>query len=282
MEQVPDFGVARRRGGIETGQRIELLALEDRSLGAGEGDVDAEVGRSLRDERLRREERVNGKLGPAASTHQVLLEQGVVDVVARISLVAGQVHRAVDEDRQVRVDLNETVEAALVPVVAAPRLVGDVFDDEALAGRQLDVLSGAPPAFGDRRLEHGIEPVAGNDEALPEGLHPSRQHAFARHQLIEPVENLLKVRGTVGRRHRVVKSFRLLVESHLLARNEIDARHHRLKLAQQIGVPQARDLIPLILARRVLRALRPPRAIPADHSRRPRNRRRAGRPKGPA
>src|SRR6185312_9391840 len=115
------------------------------------------------------------ELGPAPAASQLLLQQGGVDVVPRISLVAGEVHRTVDEDRQVRVDLDEAVEAALVPVVAAPRLVGDVLDDEAFAGRQLDMLRRTPPAFGDRRVEHGVQLLARNDETLPELLHPLRE-----------------------------------------------------------------------------------------------------------
>jgi hypothetical protein len=60
----------------------------------------------------------------------VLLEQRVVDVMAGIAFVAGEVDRAIDVDRQVGVDLDQAAEVALVPVVAAPRLVGDVLDGE--------------------------------------------------------------------------------------------------------------------------------------------------------
>ena len=65
---------------------------------------------------------------PAAIAHEVLLEQHVVDVVAGIAFVTREVDGAVDVDRQVGIDLDQAPVVALVPVVAAPALAGDVFD----------------------------------------------------------------------------------------------------------------------------------------------------------
>src|SRR6185295_5254024 len=90
LEQLLDFNVARGLRRIEPRQRIEMIAFESRPLRSGEGDFDAEVGRALGDERLRREEGIDGEFGPAAATHEMLLEQRVVDVVPRISLVTGE------------------------------------------------------------------------------------------------------------------------------------------------------------------------------------------------
>ena len=75
-------------------------------------------------------------------------------MVTGIALVAREIDRAVDVDRQVRVDLDQAPVVALIPVVAAPALAGDVLDAETLAGRQRDVLQRAAAAGIDRCLEH--------------------------------------------------------------------------------------------------------------------------------
>src|SRR3712207_9003371 len=51
----------------------------------------------------------------------------------------------------------------LVPVVAAPRLAGDVLDAEALARRQHDVPLRPALALGDRRPENRVELVPRKD-----------------------------------------------------------------------------------------------------------------------
>ena len=61
-------------------------------------------------------------------------------MVPGVALVARQVDGAIDIDRQIGVDLNQAAIVALIPVVAAPGLVGDVLDREALVRRQRDVL----------------------------------------------------------------------------------------------------------------------------------------------
>ena len=123
-----------------------------------------------------------------------------------IALVTGEIDRAVDEDRQVRVDLDQAVKVALIPVVAAPRLAGDVLDRE---------LSRRPAAAGaravrraalrDRRLEDRVELVARDDELLPERLdaigerRPARQTAASRSSA-PPRNALRRVRARRRRR----------------------------------------------------------------------------------
>ena len=143
------FGLRR----IQTGFGIEHVALEDRPLGTGKCHLDAIVRRPLRDERLRREQRVNRELHPSAIANQMLLEQRVVDVVAGVAFVTREIDRPVDVDRQVSVDLNQAAIPALVPVVAAPWFIGDVLDRKRFLRRQLHVRQCARPAFGDRTIE---------------------------------------------------------------------------------------------------------------------------------
>jgi hypothetical protein len=157
--------------------------------------------------------------------------------------VAGEVDRPVDEDRQVRVDLDQAVEVSLVPVVAAPRLAGHVLDHEALIRRQLDVLERPPPALVDGGLEDRVEPVAGDDEPLPERLDPGGEGAVARDGGLELVEDALEVGGVVGGSDGVVERLRLLVKSEFLAGDDVDPRHHRLELPLQVLVAQPDDLL---------------------------------------
>ena len=52
--------------------------------------------------------------------------------MAGITFVAGKVQGSIDVDGQIGIDLDQAVVPALVPVVAAPRLVGDVLNLEIL------------------------------------------------------------------------------------------------------------------------------------------------------
>ena len=139
--------------GIESGGGKEHLLLEIDAFLVRERDRDPVVGRPFGDQRLRREQRVDAELHPATVLHQVFLEQRVVDVVPGVALMAREVHGPVDVDRQIGVYLDDAAESALVPVVAAPRLVGDVLHRETLVGRERDVLLRAFAAGGDCRFE---------------------------------------------------------------------------------------------------------------------------------
>ena len=143
----------------------------------------------------------------------MLLEQRVVDVMAGIALVAGEIDRAIDRDRQIRVDLDHAGEVALVPVVGAPRFAGDVLDGERLAARERQMLDGAGAAALDRGAEHGVDLVARNHVSVPERRVAIDERARARQQPLErrraPAWN-----SAVGLRRRlgVVEAHRLLVE----------------------------------------------------------------------
>ena len=126
-------------------------------------------------------------------------------MVARISLVAGQIDRAIDVDRKVGVDLDQAVVIALVPVVAAPRLVGDVLDSERFAGRKLYVGQCPAAAFGNRAIEDALQPVLRDDELLPVGVEAFDERAVARQQPRQLLERRREERFRVHRRHRVVQ-----------------------------------------------------------------------------
>ena len=64
-------------------------------------------------------------------------------MMSRVAFVAREVDRAVDVNRQIGIHLDQASIVALIPVVAAPRLVGDVFDGEAFVRRKRHVLQGS-------------------------------------------------------------------------------------------------------------------------------------------
>ena len=209
--------------GVEPGEREEDFFLEGDALGAGEGHGDTEVGGAFGDEGLGAEERVDRELDPAAVVDEVLFEQGVVDVVAGVTLVTGEIDGAVDVDREVGVDLDEAVEAALVPVVATPGFVGDVLDLETLVRREVDVEAGLLASLLDRGAEDGVELVDGNDELVAEGLVAGDEAPLAGQEGLELIEDGLEVLVGVRRSDGVVEGERFLVEGHVLAFEDLGA-----------------------------------------------------------
>ena len=135
IDRVAHLRIALVAAGIESGERTEHLLLEARPLRPGERHVRRHHRRPLGDQRLRREQRIDRELLPAPAANQRVLEQHVVDVMAGIALVACEVEDAIEMDRQVGIHLDQTPVTALVPVVAAPRLVLHVFDREGLRVR---------------------------------------------------------------------------------------------------------------------------------------------------
>src|SRR5688500_10276636 len=99
--------------------------------------------------------------------------------MTRIAFVRGEIDRTIDKDRQVRVDLDQAPQVALIPVVAAPRLVRDVFEREALTLRQIDIRCRPPPRLRDRGLEDRVELLSWNDKRAPVLLQPRRHGARA-------------------------------------------------------------------------------------------------------
>ncbi len=131
-KQCEQFVVAVRLGGIESCQREQHRFFERYPLLARESEVDAVVAAAFGDQRLRAEKRVQRKFEPAFVLDKILFEQGVESVMARVALMAAEIDGPADVNRQVRVDLDQTLRIALVPVVAGPGLVGDVFEAERL------------------------------------------------------------------------------------------------------------------------------------------------------
>src|SRR3546814_20512673 len=116
-------------------------------------EVDAVIGAALGDQALRAVERIDAELAPAALLHQLFLELHVEEVVPRIALVTAKIERARQADRQVGVDLDQAVIAALVIIIAAPALVRHEFEAEALAFGHRDVHRAPPAAAPDRGAE---------------------------------------------------------------------------------------------------------------------------------
>ena len=88
--------------------------------------------------------------------YETLLFRGVLEVMTRVCLVREQCHQRWRSNRQVGVDLYSRAKVAVVPVVCAPRFVGDEANREILAvgdaknlERCLSELGGDP--FDDRR-----------------------------------------------------------------------------------------------------------------------------------
>ena len=149
--------------GIRHGQPrpASHITIEPDTRIARKRHLDAEVRRAFRDEGLRREERVNRELDPAALLHHLLLEQQVEQMMSGIAFVRRQVDGAIDIDGQIGVDLDDASVPALVPVVTAPRLVSDVFDGKALIVGQGYPLARVAAAFYGP-FEYGRE-AAGRD-----------------------------------------------------------------------------------------------------------------------
>src|SRR5207302_4841620 len=105
--------------------------------------------------------------------------------MAGIPFVTREIDRAIDVDREVRVHLNEAAVSALIPVVAAPRLVPHVLDREALLWRQLHVPQRAPAPLGDRAIEHRRHAVGWDHEPLTERLVAIGERAGPRQPTVD-------------------------------------------------------------------------------------------------
>src|SRR5687767_14518349 len=100
--------------------------------------------------------------------------------MAGIALVAAEIDCAIDADRQVGVDLDPALGIALIIIVAAPALASDEGQLERLLRGELDVLHRPPPALGDGGIEHGLQTVLGDREAVAEGLDALGEWSAAR------------------------------------------------------------------------------------------------------
>lgn len=109
----------------------------------------------------------------------MLFQKRVIDVVARVALVAPEIDRAANAQRQICVDLDLAAGIALVVIIATPALAGDQGKLEPLLGGQLDMLERPAVAFGDCRVHHGLDPIGGNIEPVLIGIDPFGKRTVA-------------------------------------------------------------------------------------------------------
>ena len=118
MKRFAQSAVNSRRRGIEAGQRIQRCRFEANALLAGKRQIDAKVGAAFVQRTRRTKERRDRKLDQAALTILPLVVDAL-NVMAGIAFVAAELDRAVYEDGQIGVDLDQTLITALVPIVGA-------------------------------------------------------------------------------------------------------------------------------------------------------------------
>ena len=126
-------------------------------------------------------------------------------MVSGIAFVRREVDGAIDVDGKIRVDLDDASVPALVPVVAAPRLVRHVFDRKALVVGQRNPLACLPAAFIDGPFEHVRKASRLDDEGGTKPIETLDERAASGKQAIELVERCLEVRLGMGRSDCVVE-----------------------------------------------------------------------------
>src|SRR5687768_18217541 len=154
----------------------------------------------------------------------------------RIPLVTREVHGAIDIDRQVCVDLNQTLVVPLIPVVAAPRLVSDELELELFSLRQRNVLESSRLALGNRRAENSVELRRWNHELTSVALEPLAHRSCSRKHHAERIDDVLEVRFGMRWCDCVVQCLRFFVERELLTLKHRDSRGQRSELRLEIRV----------------------------------------------
>src|SRR5436190_357498 len=114
-----------------------------------------EVRETLADERLRRVDQQDRRLDPSESVDELGLLPGVLEVVAGVRLVRGEVDEVRSGHREVGVDVESRAPLSLIPVVCRPGLATYQPKVDALARREPDGRSCAFPEcagepLGDR------------------------------------------------------------------------------------------------------------------------------------
>ena len=128
-----------------------------------------------------------------------------------------QINRAIDIDRQIGIHLNDAVIIPLVPIIAAPRFIGDVFNAEIFIGRQFDVGERAFATRFDRELKHSVQLVLGNHERLPPLLVTLQERSVTGKFRLELGKDFLKMSFRKTGCNGVIKSLRFFVELQMLA-----------------------------------------------------------------
>ena len=106
---------------------------------SGEANDDAEIGQALADRALGRVDQQHRRLEPTVPIDEVGFLPGMLEVVARVGLVGDRVDEVGGADREVDVDVDTRAPAAVVPVVAGPRLARTMRDAQVLAVGQPEV-----------------------------------------------------------------------------------------------------------------------------------------------
>ena len=116
-------------------------------------------------------ERRDRKLDQAALAILPLVVDAL-NVMAGIAFVAAELDRAVYEDGQIGVDLDQTLIAALIPIGGAPAVACHKLHLEVLVGRQSYMSERAPAALGDGDAHDGVESIAWNHIPIAKRFYP--------------------------------------------------------------------------------------------------------------
>ncbi len=157
------------------------------SSSIGRGEPVAEVGETLAQQALRRVDEQDARLESPEAIDQVGLLPRVLEVVAGERFVGDRVDETRAPNRQVGVDVDPRAAAAVVPVVAGPRLIRHEADLEVLARRQAEQGVGSCPEAADKPFDDGgqaihrdLEPSVPGGESVGQRLRAGKQRLEVR------------------------------------------------------------------------------------------------------
>ena len=139
---------------IEPCQREEHIAIKSGFFPVRESKLNPVIRRPFADQSLRTEQWKHRIFNPAIFTEKITLYQNVPCVVSGIAFMAPKIDSSVDDDRQVRIDLNQADIIALVPVVPTPWLVGNIPKVEAFTVWQAIIFQCTPTTFRNGGVKH--------------------------------------------------------------------------------------------------------------------------------
>jgi hypothetical protein len=188
------------------------------------------VGQALADQALRRVDQQHGGLQSPPAIDQVGLLPGVLEVVARIRLVGSSVDEVGGAHREVRVDVDARTTTAVVPVVAAPRLVPNEPDSEVFAVRQAEQAASSGSKSFDQPFDDPRQPI---DVELEAGIPGGNAIGESRRPGQEAVDF-----GRGSGKHGLVASPRRPAEA---TREELEVRRPSARRHECLG-PKCREL----------------------------------------
>jgi hypothetical protein len=186
---------------------------------------------ALADKRLRRRREQDRLLDEAALSGEAMLLAAPLHVMARVRLVDRQHEELVRRHRQVDVDRDPAAPIAEVVAGRPPRAVVHGFDDDLLAGREVDQTDGPRACLVNHPLEQLGDALRGHEgRALPPVI-PLRRRPVAGEETIEVRVRLGEDRFVRVRRAHAVAALHLV-------------RPRRRLAGEDTGVgPQAADLV---------------------------------------